>query len=286
MKLNLKKDLIIFDLESTGLSVRKDKIVQIAMLKIFADGRPNELKTKYINPERPIPIEATEVHGITNEMVANEQPFKKYAQGILAYIGDSDIGTFNGNHFDIPMLMEHFEDAGLQLDMSHRAVVDVKRIYHQMERRDLKAAYIFYTGKKMDGAHDAGNDCLATFEVLEAMLDKYKDVDCIDKHDIIIEKPVKNDIEQLDLFTRDFNSIDFQGKFKYDKSNIPVFGFGKYQGQPVLTTLKTDQGYYKWMLDTYKSDFTRDSLRVLNDIMSGKINSTTKEADSISTTNI
>ncbi len=265
MKLNLKNDIVVLDLETTGLSVTKCKIIQIALLKIFADGRPNELKTKYINPECPIPAEVTEITGITNEMVMNEKPFKTYAKGVLSFVGDADIVTFNGNRFDIPIFMEHMYAAGLELDMTNRKAIDVKRIFHRMERRDLKAAYKFYTGKDMEGAHDAGNDCMATAAVLESMLDKYENVDFVDKHDEIIKAPIKNDMQALHEFTKDFDEIDFMGTMKYDKNGVPVFNFGKYQGMPVATSLIGDLKYYDWIMN--KGDFTRDTRKIINDIV-------------------
>jgi DNA polymerase-3 subunit epsilon len=265
MKLNLTKNLIVLDLETTGLSITKDKIIQIALYKIFADGRPSELKKRYINPGCPIPAEVIEITGITDDMVKNEKPFRAYAKGISEFIGDADLATFNGNRFDIPLLMEHFYLAGLEFDMSNRRCIDVKRIFHQMERRDLKAAYKFYTGKDMDGAHDAGNDCLATAEVLENMLDRYKGVDYIDKHDVIIPEPVKNDMQALHEFTKDFDAIDFMGTMKYNKEGIPVFNFGKYQNQPVVKVVMEDQKYYDWIMS--KGEFTRETRKILSDMV-------------------
>jgi len=270
MKLNLKKDLIVLDLETTGLSITKDKIIQIALYKLYKDGREPELKKRYINPERPIPAEVVEITGITDEMVKEEKPFSAYAKGIMQFIGDSDIVTFNGNRFDIPMLMEHFSSCNIDFDMTDRRCVDVKRIFHMMERRDLKAAYKFYAGKDMEGAHDAGNDCIATIEVLENMIEKYNNIDYVDKHDVVVSAPIKNDIQALHDFTKDFDSIDFMGTMKYNKEGVPVFNFGKYQNQPVLKTLLEDKSYYDWIMS--KGDFTRETRKIIYEMVNGDKN--------------
>jgi len=277
MKLKLEKDLVVLDLETTGLSITKSKIIQIALYKLYKDGREPELKKRYINPGCPIPPEVVEITGITDDIVKNEKPFGTYAKGIMLFIGDADITTFNGNRFDIPMLMEHFSAEGLDFDMTDRRCIDVKRIFHMMERRDLKAAYEFYCGKPMDGAHDAGNDCIATIEVLEAMLDKYENKDYVDKHDVIVKTPIKNDVQALHEFTKDFDAIDFMGTMKYDKKGVPVFNFGKYQNQPVLQTLEEDKSYYDWIMS--KGDFTRETRKIIYDMVNGKENkpSTAKE---------
>ena len=265
MKLNLNKDLICFDIESTGLSVKNDRIVQLAIIKIFADGRENLVKTRLINPGIPIPKEASDVHHITDDMVKDQPSFDRVAKSLFDLIGDSDFCTFNGNRFDIPMLMEEFSRAGFELDMTNRSCIDVKRIFHRMERRDLKAAYQFYCKKPLEGAHDALNDVKATVEVLESMLDYYKEVDCVDKDDTVIEKPIQNNMQSLSDFTKDFDNVDFAGTIKLNSDNVPVFGFGKYQGQPVTIVLEKDKSYYDWIMT--KGEFTTQTRKILFGIM-------------------
>lgn len=265
MKLNLEKDLICFDIESTGLSVKNDRIVQLAIIKIFADGRENLVRTRLINPCIPIPKEASDVHHITDDMVKDQPTFERVAKSLYDLIGDSDFCTFNGNRFDIPMLMEEFSRYGYELDMSNRSCVDVKRIYHRMERRDLKAAYQFYCKKNLDGAHDALNDVKATLEVLESMLDYYSGKDCVDKDDSVISEPVINDMKALSDFTKDFDNVDFAGTIKLNSENIPVFGFGKYQGQSVTSVLEKDKSYYDWIMT--KGEFTSQTRKILAGFM-------------------
>jgi len=265
MKLNLQKDLICFDIESTGLSVKNDRIVQLAIIKIFADGREKLVKSRLVNPEIPIPKQASDVHHITDDMVKDQPTFDRIAKSLFDLIGDSDFCTFNGNRFDIPMLMEEFARAGFELDMSDRRCVDVKRIYHRMERRDLKAAYQFYCKKNLEGAHDALNDVKATVEVLESMLDHYSGIDCVEKDDSVISEPVINDVQALSDFTKDFDSVDFAGTIKLNTDNIPVFGFGKYQGQSVTLVLEKDKSYYDWIMT--KGEFTTQTRKIIVDLM-------------------
>jgi len=260
MKLNLEKDLVALDAETTGLSVSKDRIVQLAMVKIFADGRKPEERCRLVNPGIPIPVEVTAVHSITDEMVKNEPTFSKLAKGIQAFIGDSDLLTYNGNRFDIPLLMEEFERAGLPLDMTGRKTIDAQRIFHKMEPRNLSAAVKFYTGKKMEGAHDAGNDIRATVNVLFGQIKKYDGVDFEEKDGTIIASPIKNDMKALHEFCTEPNEIDFQGKVKLDANGVAVLTFGKYQGKPVAESLYGDKNYRNWILT---GDFTVDTKKVI-----------------------
>jgi DNA polymerase-3 subunit epsilon len=260
MKLNLQKDLTFLDLETTGLSVSKDRIVQLAMIKIFADGRPSEERCRLVNPGIPIPAEASAVHGITEDKIRNEPTFNRIARGIQTFIGDSDLATYNGNRFDIPLLMEEFERAGLPLDMTGRRTVDVQRIFHKMEPRTLSAAVRFYTGEKMEGAHDAGVDTRATVKVLLGQLEKYDGVDLEDKDGAIIKSPIRNDIQALHDFCTDPTEVDFQGKVKLNADGVAVLTFGKFQGMPVGESLHFDHKYYLWILN---GDFTVDTKRVI-----------------------
>lgn len=264
MKLNLEKNLVCFDIESTGLSVVKDRIVQIAIIKIFADGTPTLKRKRLINPTIPIPKEASDIHGITDDMVKNEPTFNRVANALFEIVDDSDLCTFNGNRFDIPMLMEEFHRAGLRLDMTNRKSVDVKRIFHRMEPRTLGAAYRFYCKKEIENAHDAMSDVEATLEVLETMIDFYDGVDCIEG-DEKIKVPIQNNIESLSDFTKDFDNVDFAGTIKYNVDNIPVFGFGKYQGKSVVECLSKDKKYLDWIMT--KGDFAIDTRHIIQNLM-------------------
>ncbi len=266
MKLNLTKPLVIFDLETTGLSVTKDKIIQIAILKIFPDDRPNELKTKYINPQVPIPEEVTKITGITDDMVKDAPTFERIAKSLLDFIGpDSDLCGYNSNRFDVPMLSEHFSKLGIDLDMSNRRHIDVKRIFHKLEERKLSDAYKKYIGKDMENAHDAGADVMATYAVLEAMLDYYKGTEYTDKDGNVIVDPLQNDVDSLSDFTKDFDNVDFAGTMKFNKDGVPVFGFGKYQGKPVVQTLSKDKSYYDWIMT--KGEFLTDTKKIIEKMM-------------------
>ena len=254
MKLNLKKDLVVFDLETTGLSVSKDKIVQIAIVKIFADGRPSIERCRLINPGIPIPAETSAIHGIFDIDVENEPKFEEVANGLIQLIGDADFLTFNGNRFDIPFLMEEFARAGKTFDMTNRKTIDALRFFHKMEKRNLEAAVQFYLNKKHEKAHDAMADAKATLNVLEAQLDKYKNTDYEDKG-VITKTPIKNDIDALHEFCVDPNDVDYQGKIKL-KDGVAVFEFGKFQGKPVGKSLAADPKYFEWIL---AGDFATDT---------------------------
>lgn len=264
MKLNLTKDVVIFDAETTGLSVSRDKIIQLAILKIHADGSPNIEKCRYINPEIRISEEATKIHGITNEMVEDAPTFKKIAKSILELIGDSDFITFNGNRFDIPMLMEEFARCGMELDMTNRKAVDGLRIFHQFERRTLKSAYKFYCNKVLENAHDAMVDVKATYEVVESQLDRYKGVDWENDKGEIVKEPVQNDVQKLFEFTKNPLELDFQGKVILNPEGVAVFSFGKLQGKPVGESLVADVKYHNWIIN---GDFTTDTKKVIDKLV-------------------
>ena len=255
-KLKLEKDIVFIDLETTGVSTSKDCIVQIGLIKVFADGRPNIERNRLIKPPFPIPEEATAIHGITNEMVENCPTFKQVAKGLLDLIGDADFAGYNSNRFDIPLLLEEFYRAGFELDLTNRRFVDVMRNFHKMETRDLKSAYKFYCKKELVGGHDALNDIRATLEVLEAQLDRYKDVNLEDGKGNITEKPIQNDVQKLHDFVNDKKEVDFQGKIVLNNEGIEVFTFGKYQGKPVGENLSADPKYKQWILD---GDFATDT---------------------------
>lgn len=263
MKLNLDKDLVFFDLETTGVSVSNDRIVQIGMIKYYSDGRKEE-KNRLVNPTIPIPEEATAVHGITNEMVQEAPTFRQISKGIQSFIGNSDLCGFNSNRFDVPLLLEEFYRAGIDFDMTNRSSVDVWKIFQKMEPRNLKAAYKFYCNKELDGAHDAMNDIRATAEILESQLDIYKDANYEESDGRVEEKPIVNNMKKLHDFTNFKGQLDYSGRIVLNENSVPVFNFGKYQDQSVVDVLKHNPGYYSWFM---KSDFSTDTKKVLEKIM-------------------
>jgi len=276
MKLNLSKDAVVLDLETTGLSPAKDKIIQIAILKIYAgNSKEPELKTRYINPGIPIPKKVIEITGITDEIVKDAPKFEKIAKGIVAFIGDADIITFNGNRFDIPFLIEELNRCEIELDMSERKCVDVKRLYHRMEPRDLRAAHRKFVGREIENAHDAGSDVQATLNVLEAMLDEYRGVDCINPDDTTIASPIVNDMDALHEFTKNFGELDYEGWVVKNEEGKIVFGKGKYQDQELAPILIQDKGYYDWIMN--KGDFTKDTRKKIGLIISNYIEETKNE---------
>ncbi|MBR5326114.1 MAG: 3'-5' exonuclease [Prevotella sp.] len=276
MKLNLKKPLVIFDLETTGLDLVRDRIIQISYIKLFPNGeehRGNEL----INPERPIPQEVAALTGISNDDVKDKPTFKQLGQKLAEIFTGSDFAGFNSNHFDIPLLAEEFLRAGIDFDFSKCRLIDVQTIFHKMERRNLAAAYKFYCGRKMEEdfeAHRADQDTEATYRVLMGELDKYAPGANEDP-----EKVLENDMDKLAEFSKTNNNIDFAGRIVWgevkdrngkpllDKDGTPrlteVFNFGKHKGLPVADVLRIDPGYYSWILS---GDFTYNTKQVLTRI--------------------
>lgn len=251
MEFNLERNLIFFDIESTGLNVVRDRIVQIAMVKYFKSSKnkePEEL-SMLINPGIPISEEAMGVHGITPKDVANKPSFQQAAQELFDFIGNADLAGYNSNRFDIPLLMEEFARVGMELDMSKRRTIDVQRIFYKMEPRTLGAALKFYCNKEIENAHDALADVHATIDVLKGQLIRYETQDIVDADDNVIERPVRNDVKVLHEFTTDFRTIDATQRLKYNSDGIAVFNFGKYMGKPVAETLYHDRQYYHWILN-------------------------------------
>eukprot|EP00388_Colpodella_angusta_P022355 GDKJ01057155.1.p4 GENE.GDKJ01057155.1~~GDKJ01057155.1.p4 ORF type:complete len:318 (-),score=30.87 GDKJ01057155.1:1632-2585(-) len=246
MKLNLKRPLAFFDLEATGINVGADRIVEIAILKAMPDGT-EEILSKRINPEMPIPLVTSLIHGIYDEDIKDAPTFKQAATEIAAFIGDADLAGYNSNKFDIPMLLEEFLRVGVDFDMADRKFVDVQNIFHQMEQRTLKAAYKFYCQKDIINAHSAEADIKATYEVLLAQLDKYKDVEFEDKQGNK-SIPVQNDVEALHLFTNMNKVVDFAGRMVYNEKGEEVINFGKHKGKPVEQVFDNEPSYYAWMM--------------------------------------
>lgn len=248
MKLNLKNPIIFFDLETTGINIVSDRIVQIAYHKVSPNGK-EESKCMLINPEMPIPPEATAIHKITNEAVADCPTFKQVVNEIVKDFEGCDLAGYNSNRFDIPLLAEEFLRAEADIDLSRRKFVDVQVIFHKKEQRTLSAAYKFYCDKDLEGAHDASVDTMATYEILQSQLEKYPDLN--------------NDIEFLSKYTTQNNNVDFAGKFIYNDKGEEIFNFGKYKGQKVTDVLKNDTGYFGWMLS---GDFSLHTKKVLTNI--------------------
>lgn len=245
MKLNLKRPLAFFDLETTGVNVGSDRIVEIAILKAMPDGS-EEIKSMRINPEMPIPLHSSLIHGIYDEDIANAPTFKTVAAELLEFIGDADLAGYNSNRFDIPVLLEEFLRSGIDFDMSDRKFVDVQNIFHQMEQRTLRAAYKFYCGKDIVNAHSAEADITATYHVLLAQIERYKDVDFEDKQGKI-SQPVQNDVEALHVFTNMNKPVDFAGRMVYNENEEEIFNFGKHKGKTVEQVFDIEPSYYAWM---------------------------------------
>ncbi|OYP44700.1 DNA polymerase III subunit epsilon [Prevotella sp. P4-98] len=276
MKLNLQKPLVIFDLETTGLDIVKDRIIQISYIKVFPDGR-EERGNYLVNPEKPIPDVVVQLTGISNEDVQGQPTFKEIGQTINKIFADSDIAGYNSNHFDVPLLAEEFLRANIDFDFSKRNMIDVQTIYHKMERRNLAAAYKFYCGRKMEEdftAHRADEDTEATYRVLQGELDMYTA-----ERQEEPERILQNDMKFLAEFSRMNNNVDFAGRIVWgelkdragknilDKDGNPImtemFNFGKYKGTPVTTVLNIDPGYYSWIM---QGDFTNNTKQVLTRI--------------------
>lgn len=248
MNLNLKKPIVFFDLETTGTNITTDRIVEICYLKVHPNGN-EETKSMRINPGMHIPEEASAVHGIYDEHVADKPTFKEVARNIANDIEGCDLAGFNSNRFDIPVLAEEFLRAGVDIDLARHKFVDVQVIFHKKEQRTLSAAYQFYCGKTLDDAHTAEADTRATYEVLKSQLDKYGDL--------------QNDIEFLSNYSNFTRNVDFAGRMVYDDKGVEVFNFGKYKGRSVEEVLRVDSGYYGWMMN---SDFTLNTKAMLTKI--------------------
>ena len=254
MELKLTRPICFFDLETTGVDVVRDRIVEISIFKVFPNGN-KESKTWLVNPTVPIPPQTTLVHGITNEKVANEPTFKELASQIHNMIKDSDLSGFNSDRFDIPLLVEELLRAGVDFDLGNRVTVDVQTIFHKKEERTLSAAYKFYCGKNLDNAHSAEADTMATYEILKAQLDRYDDLE--------------NDMKSLSAFTTRRKSADFAGFIAFDEKGQEVFNFGKHKGVLVEKVLEDEPGYFGWLQN---ADFPLFTKKVLTSIKLRKLN--------------
>lgn len=258
MELKLTKPIVFFDLETTGIKVASDRIVEICMLRQHTDGS-TRIKTYRINPEIPIPPEVTAIHGISDDDIKDCPTFRKLAVEIATFLENCDLAGFNSNHFDIPMLVEEFLRADIDFDLKGRRFVDVQNIFHRMEPRNLAAAYKFYCNRDLQNAHSAEADTVATFEILKAQLDRYADISYKDRNGKI-SQPIVNDIKALSEFSFVTKAVDLIGHIVYNDKNLEVFNFGKHKGKPVNQVFKDEPSYYDWMM---KGDFPLSTKRVL-----------------------
>ena len=254
MNLNLTKPICFFDLETTGVNISKDRIVEISILKVFPNGT-EESKTWLVNPEMPIPKEVVEIHGISDEKVANEPTFVALAKDISSMIKDSDLAGFNSNRFDIPLLAEEMLRVGMDFDMKNSLAIDVQTIFHKMEQRTLSAAYKFYCNENLDNAHSAEADTNATYQVLKAQLEKYEELE--------------NNSKFLAEFSSRKKFADLAGFISYNKDGEECFSFGKHKGKRVVDLLESEPGYFGWLLN---ADFPLYTKKVLTAIKLKKFN--------------
>ena len=248
MKLNLKRPIVFFDLETTGVDTAKDRIVEVSMIKIMPDGE-EIVRTRRINPQMHIPEQATAIHGITDDDVKDAPTFAQVAKSMAQFIDGCDFGGFNSNRFDLPMLVEEFLRAGVDVDFRCRRFVDVQNIFHKMEQRTLVAAYKFYCDKNLEEAHSAEADTRATYEVLMAQLDRYPEL--------------QNDVAALADFSERGQTADFAGRIGYNEKQEEVFNFGKYKGRRVEDVFREEPSYYAWMMN---GDFPLYTKKVITEI--------------------
>jgi DNA polymerase-3 subunit epsilon len=248
MKLQLSRPIAFIDLETTGVNISVDRIVELAIVKIMPDGS-RQVKRKLINPLMPIPASASAIHGITDEMVKDAPSFKQVANEVKQFIDNCDMGGYNSNRFDIPMLIEEFLRIGIAFSVEGKKMVDVQKVFHMMEQRTLSAAYKFYCQKTLDDAHSAEADATATWEVLEAQIERYPQIG--------------DTVESIVKFTGEDDIVDFARRFVKEKG-IEVFNFGKHKGKPVAQVLKEEPQYYDWMM---KGDFAMNTKQKLTEIL-------------------
>ena len=249
MKLNITRPLVIFDLETTGLDIVNDRIIQLSYIKVEIDGTETSVNL-FVNPEKNIPIEVQQLTHITNEMVRNEKTFKQLAETLYKEFSGCDFAGFNSNRFDIPMLAEEFLRAGVDVDLRNRRYIDVQNIFHKREERTLVAAYRFYCNKELgDAAHGAEADTLATYEVLLGQLERYEDL--------------QNDVDFLSEYSTRNRTADFAGRIGYDDKEQEIFTFGKYKGRVVAEIFEKDPSYYDWMMN---GDFPQYTKKIITEI--------------------
>lgn len=249
MSLQLQRPIAFIDLETTGINLSNDRIIEIAIVKILQDGS-RQVKRKLIQPEMPIPAQSTEIHGITDDMVKDAPTFKQAANELKQFIENCDLGGYNSNRFDIPMLMEEFLRAGIELDLTTRKMVDVQHVFYTMEPRTLTAAYKFYCQKDLEGAHSAEHDVNATIDVLLSQLQRYPQLG--------------NSVESILGIIGEEKIVDYARRFSFDDKGVEVFNFGKHKGKPVVDVLKAEPQYYDWMM---RGDFPLHTKQKLTEIL-------------------
>ncbi|UZD23597.1 3'-5' exonuclease [Algoriphagus halophytocola] len=260
MKLNLKNPIAFFDLEATGTNVSTDRIVEISIVKVQPDGGQT-IFTKKVNPTIPIPLESSLIHGIYDKDVREEPTFKDLARDIYQFIGQADLAGFNVLKYDIPLLVEEFLRAGIEFDLDKRNLLDAQKIFFMMEKRNLTAAYKFYCGQKLENAHSAEADTLATLDVFKAQIERYLGEEMEDLQGNVVGT-FENDMKKLhDLLNE--KMVDLAGRFVFNSEGVEVFNFGKQKGKPVTQVLKEEPGYYDWMM---RGDFPLDTKRKLTQI--------------------
>lgn len=248
MKLKLERPLIFFDLETTGTNITRDRIVELSYIKVFPDGT-EESKTRRINPGMHIPEESSAIHHITDEDVKDAPTFRQVSKALYAIFDGSDIAGYNSNKFDVPLLIEEFNRVGMNFQVSGRNFIDVQNIFHKMEQRTLVAAYRFYCGKELEGAHSALADTRATYEVLLGQLDRYTDLG--------------NDVASLAEFSKIGKAVDLAARIVLNDKDEPVFNFGKHKGKPVKEVFAKERSFYSWLMQRDFPKNTKDVCTVL-----------------------
>ena len=260
LRLNLKNPIVFFDLETTGVNVTQDRIVELSMVKTMPDGRVLD-KTMRLNPERPIPVESSLIHGIYDEDVKDAPIFKNVARELLQFLDGCDLAGYNVIRFDVPVLVESFARVDIEFDISSRKLVDAQKIFHLMEKRTLAAAYEFYCNKTLEGAHGAEADTRATIEVLQAQVDRYLDKTVLDMKGNELGK-IRDDVAALHKVSV-ANMVDLAGRMSFNDDGVEVFNFGKHKNKPVSEVLQKEPNFYDWMM---KGDFPQDTKRRLTEI--------------------
>jgi DNA polymerase-3 subunit epsilon len=261
MELNLTRPIVFIDLETTGINIANDRIVEISMLKILPDGK-HEVHTHRINPTVPIPPETTAIHGISDEDVKDEPTFAEMASNFAQFIGNADLAGYNAIKFDFPLLVEEFLRVDVDFDLKGRRLVDVQNIFHKMESRTLSAAYRFYCNLDLNNAHSAEADTVATYEILKSQLDRYAGTEYTDKHGKITS-PIENNIKTLSEFSYYNQSADLVGQIIFNQNNAEVFNFGKHKGKTVEDIFRIEPAYYDWMM---KAEFPLSTKKLITAI--------------------
>jgi DNA polymerase III subunit epsilon len=259
MKLNLKRPIAFFDIESTGTNVVKDRIVEICILKVMPDGT-SDTRVRRINPGIPIPPEVTAIHGISDADVANEPTFNRIARGLFDFLKDCDLAGYNSNKFDVPMLIEEFLRCNIEFNLKNRNLIDVQNIFHKMEPRTLKAAYKFYCEKELINAHSAEADTVATYEIFLSQIQRYENVEIQDQ-DGKAYIPIVNDMKALGEFSYNHRNADLVGHIVFNAHGVETFNFGKHKGKTVEEVFQKEPQYYDWMMNAEFPLYTKNVIK-------------------------